>query len=149
MFGLDASNGNFADGYIAYRSTEPIFGYASVVDNRSSDQIFVLGQEDTGSLAPPPAPTPTEVMVNITPGFVFDPETVTIKRGDTVRWMFNGAAHTTTSDARNGPEVWDSGTRSSGSFAHTFQTAGQHPYYCRIHGGPGGSGMSGLVIVEP
>lgn len=37
---------DLTDGYVIFESTLPVFGYASVVDNRSSDQIFVLGAED-------------------------------------------------------------------------------------------------------
>lgn len=33
------------------------------------------------------------------------------------------------------------------SFSHTFATAGSYPYYCRYHGGRGGSGMSGVITV--
>ena len=33
------------------------------------------------------------------------------------------------------------------SFSHTFATAGSFPYFCRYHGGRGGSGMSGVITV--
>jgi hypothetical protein len=35
----------------------------------------------------------------------------------------------------------------TGSFSHVFTTSGPHPYYCVIHGAPGGIGMSGEVFV--
>ena len=37
---------DLADGYLLFESSVPIFGYGSVVDNRSGDQIFVPGAED-------------------------------------------------------------------------------------------------------
>lgn len=37
---------------------------------------------------------------------------------------------------------------SGGSFSHVFATAKIVPYYCSIHGGPGGSGMSGVITVN-
>jgi LPXTG-motif cell wall-anchored protein len=33
------------------------------------------------------------------------------------------------------------------TFSHTFDTAGTFRYYCKIHGAPGGIGMSGTVTV--
>jgi len=71
---------------------------------------------------------------------------VTVVPGEKVIWHFN-STHTTTSDATTGPEVWDSGILSSGNFEHTFTTPGTYPYYCVLHGGPGGVGMSGVVNV--
>lgn len=37
---------DFADGYLVLESSVPVFGYGSVVDNRSGDQIFIPGAED-------------------------------------------------------------------------------------------------------
>jgi plastocyanin len=34
---------------------------------------------------------------------------------------------------------------SSGSFSHTFMTAGSFPYFCLVHG----SAMTGMVVVNP
>jgi plastocyanin len=76
----------------------------------------------------------------------FDPDPVNVVPGEKVIWHFN-SAHTTTSDASTGPEVWNSGILSSGNFEHTFTTPGSYPYYCVLHGGPGGVGMSGVVNV--
>jgi hypothetical protein len=33
-------------------------------------------------------------------------------------------------------------------FTHNFTAEGNNPYYCEPHGGPGGSGMSGVIIVQ-
>lgn len=74
--------------------------------------------------------------------FSYAPELVYITAGDSVTWQGNFFAHPLTSD----DGLW--ATQSSGdSFSYTFQNAGVFLYYCTIHGGPGGAGMSGQVIV--
>lgn len=86
--------------------------------------------------------------VNIGPGIAFSPATVTVAPGETVTWVWQGAPHSSTSEATSGPEVWDSGVQATGAtFAHTFQTPGDHPYYCLVHSFPGGTAMNGLVRV--
>jgi plastocyanin len=85
--------------------------------------------------------------VTVGPGFAFSPATVTVAPGEAVIWSFQ-ALHTSTSDAMTGPEVWDSGILSSGTFSHTFLTAGSYPYYCALHSFPGGTMMNGVVNVK-
>jgi plastocyanin len=85
--------------------------------------------------------------VNVGPGLSFSPSSVTITQGDTVRWVWQGASHTSTSNTNTGPEVWDSGILATGTFSHTFTTAGNWPYYCSVHSSPGGSAMNGVVHV--
>ena len=85
--------------------------------------------------------------MTVGPGLAFSPATVTVAPGETVTWDFQGL-HTSTSDAMTGPEVWDSGVRSSGTFSHTFQTPGMYPYYCAVHSFPGGTMMNGVVQVK-
>jgi plastocyanin len=87
------------------------------------------------------------VNVTVGPGFAFAPSSVTIASGDTVQWNWAGAFHTSTSDTSTGAEVWDSGTKSTGSFSHTFNTVGDWPYYCKLHSVPGGTVMNGVVHV--
>jgi hypothetical protein len=77
----------------------------------------------------------------------FSPANVTVAPGDTVTWNFN-ELHTSTSDSQIGPETWDSGQLSSGTFSHTFNTPGTYPYYCFIHSFPGGTLMNGVVEVS-
>lgn len=80
-------------------------------------------------------------------GFAFDPSPLRIKVGTTVTWENKDSApHNVIAD--NG--AFKSGTlREDGKFSFTFTQAGTYPYYCSFHGGPGGQGMSGQVIVEP
>ena len=85
--------------------------------------------------------------VQVGPGLSFSPALVTVAPGETVTWNFN-ETHTSTSDSPTGPETWDSGLLSSGTFAHTFQTPGSYPYYCALHSFPGGTMMNGVVQVS-
>jgi hypothetical protein len=75
------------------------------------------------------------------------PSSITITQGDTVRWVWQGASHSSTSNTNTGPEVWDSGIIATGTFAHPFATVGDWPYYCSVHSFPGGSAMNGVVHV--
>lgn len=75
------------------------------------------------------------------PPFAFNPSSVTIKRGDTVKWTNKTTAtHTATGD--NGE--FDSGDilPNVGTFTHTFPTSGSVPYHCNIH-----PRMKGTVVV--
>ena len=93
--------------------------------------------------------------VNVGPGgqHIFQPTTVTIQPGDTVRWVFITPGHTVTSGDTNGstgvPDgKFHSGLRPQGSeFTFTFQDPGSFSYYCGPHYS---MGMHGLVnVVAP
>lgn len=82
----------------------------------------------------------------------FMPKHVTIKPGDTVRWVWSGfILHSTTSAAGIG-EQWDSGLeRTPFEFEYTFDNVGVFTYYCTLHGSDLGNGnvtgMAGSVVV--
>jgi len=75
----------------------------------------------------------------------FELEVITIPVGTTVTWVYDAnLPHTATSDT----DVFNSGTLGDGdTFSYTFDEAGSFPYFCKFHGGVGGSGMSGIVNV--
>ena len=77
----------------------------------------------------------------------FSPKELHIKAGQTVTWVDNGTSpHTVTADDNS----FNSGTFQPGQqYSHTFNTPGTYPYYCTLHGGPGGTGMAGVIIVDP
>src|SRR5499433_2217270 len=86
----------------------------------------------------------------------FDPAVVTINVGDTVRWTFGSSGHNVISGsscAANNTFCSPSdsncalaGTSGTGSvYSHTFNTAGNFPYFCSPHCF---SGMTGEVIVQ-
>jgi plastocyanin len=93
--------------------------------------------------------------VQATDSLTFDPPTVTVNIGDTVTWTSSSThPHNVTADDgsfRGGgdpvthdpaPEPW--------TFSHEFDAVGTFRYFCQQHGGKGGSGMSGkVVVVDP
>lgn len=76
----------------------------------------------------------------------YNPREVQIDPGGSVTWNQTGELpHTVTADDGS----FDSGEMGQGdSFSHSFEEPGSYPYYCRFHGGPGGAGMSGVVVVS-
>jgi len=70
---------------------------------------------------------------------VFTPAALTIAAGDSVTWTWQGGKHSVTS---TGPEAFDSGSLSAGSFSHTFAAAGTFSYLCIWH-----AGMTGKITV--
>jgi plastocyanin len=105
-------------------------------------------------LAPPavPAPLPAaqgeqELVVPMV-NFVYNPVEVVVPQGATVVWVNQDAApHTATSDDG---QLFDSDLMSGGQqFRHTFDTLGEFPYFCTLHGAAGGVYMAGTVRVVP
>jgi hypothetical protein len=78
--------------------------------------------------------------------FSFSPGELTITVGDAVRWTNVLGTHNVKADDNSftsgpaAPAPWE--------FTHTFTSVGLHPYYCEPHGGPGGTGMAAVVIVQ-
>ncbi len=70
----------------------------------------------------------------------FNPDSLTIKVGETVTWTNKDSyAHTVTSDSG----VFDSGNFASGAtFSFTFDTEGSYSYHCSIH-----TSMTAKIIV--
>src|SRR5262245_55701379 len=92
------------------------------------------------------AGTTTAATTNVTTtGFytyTFSPQTVNIAVGDTVSWSgLSGAGHTVTAD--DGSFDFSGGD----TFSRTFNSNATISYYCKTHGGPGGVGMSGTIVV--
>ena len=109
--------------------------------------------KDTGLPAGPteaPSAAVCTGKIEMTDQLKFVPESCTIKVGTTVTWTTAGSApHTATSEP-TAPVKFDSDQVASGaSFDFTFETAGEIPYYCKLHSSPGSrAGMFGTIIVE-
>ncbi len=75
----------------------------------------------------------------------FEPAQLTVKVGTTVKWTNNSTMnHTVTADDGS----FGSDTLAPGAqFQFTFSKPGTFRYYCKFHGGPGGKGMSGTIVV--
>jgi plastocyanin len=79
--------------------------------------------------------------------FRFEPATLTIAPGDTVRWRNTGGIHNVVSD--DGSFGSGDPDSSAWTYSRVFDTAGQYGYYCAPHGSPGGLGMAGSITVAP
>lgn len=103
----------------------------------------------------------TTYTVTVGPGgaMTFDPSTVTIHPGDTVKWVWGSDFHSVTSgntttctlDGRfcsPADTTCNAGTLSNtgATYSHTFTDAGTYPYFCLPHCT---SGMKGSVVVAP
>ena len=72
----------------------------------------------------------------------FTPPSMTVPKGCKVTWTNNTSKdHTTTSDSA----IWDIPLPPSGTYTHTFNTAGTFAYHCAVHG----NSMQGEIIVSP
>ncbi|HYH27744.1 MAG TPA: plastocyanin/azurin family copper-binding protein [Actinomycetota bacterium] len=110
-----------------------------------------------GALQVEPAPggspqEPSNERLVVSGDNFFDPQTVTVPVGTTVRWRNDGQiAHSVT--AADGSFDSSPGCPSAGcwgpgqEFTHTFTSPGTVPYYCKLHGTPQGSGHAGTVVV--
>jgi len=108
------------------------------------------------TLAPKPAATVAPTVVSQTPAGptevqivddAFSPKNMSVPVGTIVTWTRNGShPHTVTADDGS----FDSGLLrgTDNRFQRTFDAAGVYAYYCDVHGGPGGSAMSGVVTVN-
>lgn len=78
-------------------------------------------------------------------GLSFIPRTLEIATGDTVTFRNVRGFHNVIAD--NGS--FDSGAPSDDAWTYTvqFNAPGDQPYFCDVHGSPGGIGMSGLIKV--
>ena len=76
----------------------------------------------------------------------FSPSTVTVKVGQTVRWVWKGGSHNVVSGTgcTEDGKFKSGATQAGGTWDHTFETAGTFAYYCEPHCG---AGMTGTVVV--
>lgn len=112
-----------------------------------------------GAMPDPGLAQRANILVRMTDELRYQPESITVRVGDTVEW-FNVSrlvGHTVTADPDAafepqhvllppGAEAFDSGLLPPGeSFRHTFTTPGRYVYFCIPHEM---DGMIGEVIVE-
>ncbi|WP_255151201.1 plastocyanin/azurin family copper-binding protein [Halorarius halobius] len=88
------------------------------------------------------------VVVGPDGSLVFDPETLEVEVGATVRFRWDSGGHTVTVDSQPEGANWEAtgqSTESAGfTHTHTFDVAGRYDYYCVPHRG---AGMVGSVVV--
>jgi plastocyanin len=80
--------------------------------------------------------------------FAFTPNNLTVMVGDTVRWSYTSGSFAHNVKADDGSFTSGAPALPPWTYDHVFTSASNNPYYCEPHGGSGGSGMSGVVIVQ-
>lgn len=99
------------------------------------------------TLGCPPAFAASQT-VRATAFSTFVNQDVTIAPGETVTWSNEGGSHNVHFDD-NSFVMPMSPSSSLWSVSRTFgPVEGTHRYYCDLHGGPNGAGMSGTVVVS-
>jgi plastocyanin len=98
--------------------------------------LLLIGMASAANAAPSAATTAVSIQ-----GFAFNPTSVTINAGDSVRWTnLDGSAHSAVAQGS-----FNTGTLGQNQTATiAFNTAGTFAYICGIHG----SSMSGSVTVR-
>jgi plastocyanin len=161
IFGAAGQGGHVsANAVVVVAATGEVFSYAAVLDNNTTDPIFVRGAEDTEPGAAGPLHRTVRVGEN---GSVFKDDNgggavTSIHVGDTVTWVWGSSTpHGVTSGQCTGGGYYEEATCdadghfTSGShqapfeFTQTFTQAGTFQYFCPIHK----SMMRGRVIVAP
>lgn len=104
--------------------------------------LLIAGCYGTKTATQPTTTQPATTNTVEIKGFAFNPSTITVTKGTTVKWTHNdGAPHTVTTTSA--PVDFDSGRMNKGgTFSQIFDTAGTYEYYCSIH-----PSMKGKVIV--
>jgi plastocyanin len=95
-----------------------------------------------------PAALGATVTVNATGADVFDPSSITITQGDTVTWKNDGMHPHNVHFEEFTFVMPDPFSSSTWMVSNTFAQSGVYHYYCEVHGGVGGQGMSGTVTVN-
>jgi plastocyanin len=93
--------------------------------------------------SPPPSGSAHVVTIN---DDSYDPKSLTIQPGETVRWVLNGGQTNHTVTAKDGS--FDSGsifTSKGAIYEHRFDSKGTFEYACKVHGNC--CGMRGSVLV--
>jgi len=107
--------------------------------------LFIVGTFFM-SASPASADTVTVYMGSNGGQLVFDPKVVTIKVGDTVKWVNNKAfPHNVVFDGHAELSHKKLAQKPKAELESTFNEAGEFSYYCSPHRG---AGMQGKVIVE-
>jgi plastocyanin len=118
---------------------------ASGCDDDSSPPPFDLSAILTGDLAVhSTGDAATNASVDVTDDS-YAPSNVTVSKGGTVTWTWRGTEyHTVTSDSSS-TEMFDSTpAQKTGTFMHTFNSAGAFSYHCTIHSAQ----QTGVITVQ-
>lgn len=135
-----------------------VLGLAAAACSGAKDTGFPKpGETPTKSESASPSPSPSAAEspeVDVADN-EFEPKELTVKAGTTVVWSQTGSVpHTVTADDGS----FDSHAecladlakcmKAGDTFEQAFDTPGRIAYYCKLHGGAGGAGMAGVIVVE-
>lgn len=104
----------------------------------SNHGLSARGDAGRDSSAPITVTGGTTHQVGIS-GFTYTPNTLTIAPGDSVSFTASSFHPLRTDD-----DIFSC----DANCTQTFNTVGEFRFYCNNHGGPGGAGMSGIIIVQ-
>jgi plastocyanin len=124
-----------------------------------ADAAGDLDADATTQDAQPPldaGPQTWTVLVAPNGEHAFSPQTLTVRAGDTVHWVWQGSGHTVTSGASGTADgafcsPGDTGcataptSQTGATYDHVFAVGGDYPFFCRIHFA---SGMTGTIAVQ-
>jgi len=122
-----------------------ISSFAKKIGLAIASLLFVVGSFFM-TASPAAAEVVTVKMGSDSGQLVFDPKVVTIKVGDTVKWVNNKAfPHNIIFDGHEELSHKKLIQKPKAELESTFSEAGEFSYYCSPHRG---AGMAGKVIVE-
>jgi plastocyanin len=113
---------------------------------RRGGLVCALGAVLSLAAAPALAGDPSPTVVATTDNEFF-PKTLTVPPGTTVNWENRGGIHNVKFEDGKFEQPADPGA-TPWRVWRKFDDAGVYRFYCEMHGGPGGQGMSGTIVVE-
>lgn len=146
-------NRDLTDAWMSFESDQPVFLYASIVDNGSEDPTFIPATNDSG-VAPEEPPPPQFKTVTITArNFSFSlAQSETIRAGDTIRLVLSkeDGTHAFVMFNPNGGTVLSANlTNQPVTFEVTLPTSGTYAFACtNSQCGTGHFDMTGDLNVQ-
>jgi plastocyanin len=127
--------------YKRWMRTELVLWWIAILAGIGVYYVWYLAPAASGTAGAHGGNGLTVTLVN----FQFQPKVITVSAGSTVRWVNTQGVHAVDSDQ----DFFKSSIlHSGGIFRHTFNRPGVFPYHCDFHGGPGGIGMAGRIVVR-
>jgi plastocyanin len=120
--------------------------FAQQVAVASLDTVGPPGVLFTAIATPNPSARTT---ILVGPDARFDPAELTVQVGETVNWYWppGSADHNVVPDDGDSPPQSGPPVGYPRYHSYQFTVPGVYRYYCMVHGGPGGVGMSGTITV--
>jgi plastocyanin/uncharacterized membrane protein YozB (DUF420 family) len=138
-----------AAGAGAYGYGQPSSTYGPAVGGSGAQPAVTVAPVTAAAAQAAPAQPPAPPTLTVpTANFTYTPKEITVKVGTVVIFANQDRApHTATADGGQ----FDTGTVAAGATGQpiTFGQTGTFRFFCRFHGGSGGQGMSGTIVVQP